>query len=133
MGPPHHEEHFEEQPLGELGDTEEPEPWLPFTDWHTGQLVEDAVDELAWARSGGPWGPGLRLLCLVSLMAEAEAHTYDYVARAYEACHSWDAISWATGDLLGDLEGTYGPYVKWRAKDNPEGQHQSAPPMTGIS
>ena len=100
---------------------EQPEPLVPFTDCQTAQLVQDAVDALAHARSlTAPRGTALRLLCLVSLMAEAEARTYDYVARAYEAGHNWASLAMATGDLLGDLEETYGPYVRWRAENNRE-------------
>jgi hypothetical protein len=116
--------HYEEgSPVGgapsDLGEMEEPEPWLPKTDAQTAQLVEDAVGSLAVARSRttAAEDPSLRLLCLVSLMAQAEACAYDYVAQAYEAGYSWDDISWATGDLLGDLQATYGPYVQWRAAE----------------
>ena len=109
----------EEGASSDLGEMEEPEPWLPKTDGQTAQLVQDAVASLAVARSGAktPSDPSLRLLCLVSLMAQAEACTYDYVAQAYEAGYSWDDILWATGDLLGDLEATYGPYVQWCAAE----------------
>lgn len=120
MAPPHHEKGSpEEGPSADLGEMEEPEPWLPKTDAQTAQLVEDAVGSLATARSATTPAsdPSLRLLCLVSLWAEAEACTYDYVARAYEAGYSWDDLVWATGDLLGDLEATYGPYIEWRAAE----------------
>jgi len=116
----------EEDSSGGLGDMEEPEPFLPCTDTQTARLVEEAVDALAWARSHTtPVGdPRLRLLCLVSLMAEAEAGTYEYVAQAYEAGYSWGALAWATGDLLGDLESTYGPYIEWRAAQDGTGSHK---------
>ena len=119
---PPEEKHFlEEGQAGDLGDMEEPEPWLPSTDAQTERLVEEAVEALARARSWTtPRGPVLRMRCLVSLIAEAEASTYEYVAAAYEAGYGWDALAWATGDFLGDLQGAYGPYVEWRGA-NKEG------------
>jgi|GEM_PF-5709126 len=76
---PAYDESFSgEGPLGVPGDMVEPEPWLPSTDPQTARLVEEAVQAPAWSRSVTTPAddPALRLLCLVSLLAEAEACTY---------------------------------------------------------
>lgn len=135
MALPAYDESFPgEEPLGDMGDMEEPEPWLPSTDGQTARLVEEAVQALAWSRSVTTPAddPAFRLLCLVSLLAEAEACTYEYIARAYEGGHDWHDLVWATGGFLGNLEETYGPYIEWRAtQENHDGAPTAAPARQG--